>query len=100
MTAGDPAPVRVPAESSTRQVLPAAAWVADAFAGLLIAAAAWVAVVGGARYIVFDIVLRLNSPAIFLYAALSVLVVRHSLAPRPTAWQRLRAARESVLARP
>jgi hypothetical protein len=79
--------------------LPRRARLIDLAAAALAAAAAWIAVVGGARYLVGGIVVSLNSPLVILYVAASLLIVRHLLWPRPTAWTRLKGAYASVLAR-
>jgi hypothetical protein len=73
---------------------------ADTAACVLVAVALWIAIVGGSRYLVFGLVISFRSPLVFLYAAASLLIVRHLLWPRPNAQQRLRAAHASILARP
>jgi hypothetical protein len=73
---------------------------ADTAACVLVAVALWVAIVGGSRYLVFGLVISFRSPLVFLYAAASLLIVRHLLWPWPTALQRWRAAHASILARP
>jgi hypothetical protein len=74
--------------------------IADAVVLALLGLAVWIAVVGGARYLLFDIVIPLNSPLMIVYAALSVALVRHLVWPAPSARQRLRAAGAWVAARP
>jgi hypothetical protein len=73
---------------------------ADAAALVLAGVALWIATPGGHRYLVFGAVVSLRSPLLFMYAAASVLIVRHLLWPRPTALQHLMAVRASIRARP
>jgi hypothetical protein len=90
-------------ETETANRTDALAWwarMADTAACVLVAVALWVAIVGGSRFLVFGFVISFRSPLVFLYAAASLLIVRHLLWPRPNALQRLRAAHASILARP
>lgn len=73
---------------------------ADAAALALAAIALFIAITGGRRYLVFGTVLALRSPLLFVYAAVSVLIVRHLLWPRPSAIEHLSAVRASIRARP
>lgn len=86
--------------SSVGAALPPRAWLADVIAACLAGSALWIAIVGGSRHIVFDVVISFRSPLLFLYAAASVLIARHLLWPRPTAWSHLKATHASILARP
>lgn len=89
-------------DTETANHIDALAWwarMADTAAFILVAAALWIAIVGGGRYVVFGVGISFRSPLVFLYAAASVLLVRHLLWPRPNALQRLRAASASILAR-
>jgi hypothetical protein len=78
--------------------LPARARWMDLTAALLIAGAGWIAAVGGGRYLVHDLVVSLHSPLLLLYVAASLLIVRHALWPRPSAWTRVKTGYLSVLA--
>ena len=79
--------------------LPRRARILDIASAALLGAALWIAVVGGGRYLVFDIVVSLRSPMVFLYAAASLAIVRHLLWPRPSALARLRSVYASIVAR-
>jgi hypothetical protein len=92
-TEGDPAPGHAGAP------LPAGARVLDTAALVLLGAALWIALVGGGRYLVLDVVVSMRSPLVFLYAAASVAIVRHLLWPRPTALARVSRAHAALLAR-
>jgi hypothetical protein len=72
---------------------PLAGRVADALALVLAGAAVWIAVLGGHRYLIFGVVVSLRSPLLAIYAAASVVIVRHLLWPRPSILQRLIAGR-------
>ncbi len=76
--------------------MPLAVHVADAAVVVLAAAALWIAFLGGNRYLIFGVVVSLRSPLLAMYAAGSILIVRHLLWPRPTILQRLIAARRSL----
>jgi hypothetical protein len=80
-------------------VLRPLAGVLDMATVALLGAALWIALIGGGRYLVFDVVISLRSPVVFLYAAASVAIVRHLLWPRPTALARARDVYASILAR-
>ena len=80
--------------------MPLAGRVADAAALVLAAAALWIAFLGGHRYLIFGMVVSLRSPLLSMYAAASVLIVRHLLWPRPTILHRLIAARRSLHVHP
>jgi mannosyltransferase PIG-V len=80
-------------------VLPPRARMADMAVVVLLAAALWIGLIGGGRYLVFDVVIPLRSPMAFLYAAMSVAIVRHLLWPRPTALARAGELYDSILAR-
>jgi hypothetical protein len=104
LSSGDetPSTARTPGErvaADTGAPLPAGARRLDLAALVLLGAALWIAVVGGGRYLVFDVVVSMRSPLVFLYAAASVALVRHLLWPRPTALWRVRSAYASVLER-
>ena len=73
---------------------------ADAAALALGAIALFIAITGGRRFVVFGAVLALRSPLLFVYAGVSVLIVRHLLWPRPSAIEHLSAVRASIRARP
>jgi mannosyltransferase PIG-V len=73
---------------------------ADLVSAALLLLAAWLALVGINRHLVFDRVLAPPSASLVLYAALSIQIVRHVLWPRPTAWARLTVLRARVMARP
>jgi Mannosyltransferase (PIG-V) len=73
--------------------LPLPLRVADIMALALAAVALWIAFVGGRRYLVFGIIVSLRSALPFVYAAASVLIVRHVLRPRPSALDHLVRAR-------
>jgi hypothetical protein len=74
--------------------------VADGLALVLAAIAAWIAISGGRRYLVFGTVVSLKSPLVAAYASASVLIVRHLLWPRPTVPDHARAIRASLSRRP
>jgi hypothetical protein len=80
--------------------LPLRARIADMAAVALLGAALWSAPIGGGRYPLIDVVISPRSPLVFLYAATSVLIVRHLLWPRPTAVARARRVYSSIFARP
>lgn len=80
--------------------MPFLARAADALAAWLLAVAAWIALTGGSRYILFDVVLSFRSTPLFLFAAASVLFVRHVLVPRPSALDGLRELDAAITARP
>jgi hypothetical protein len=80
--------------------LPRYARAADLITAALLLLALWLAVVGIGRHLVFDRVFEPPSPALVLYAAVSLQIVRHLLWPKPTVWSRLRALREHVMMRP
>ena len=87
----------MPSDTDTgKRALPLAVRVADAAVLVLAAAALWIAFLGGHRYLIFGIVVSLRSPLLSMYAAASILIVRHLLWPRPTILQRLIAARRSL----
>src|SRR4051812_27620702 len=73
--------------------LPLSLRVADIMALALAAVAVWIALVGGHRYLIFGLVVSLRSALPFVYAALSILIVRHLLRPRPSAFDHLALAR-------
>lgn len=89
-----------PPQHSSEKALPPRARLADVAAAVLVAVAVWIAIVGGTRHLIFDVVISFRSPLLFLYAAASVLVVRHVLWPRPSALWHLKATHASILARP
>lgn len=95
--AAPPEPSLNPASAD---VLPRGALIADLLAALLAALAVWVALAGGTRYLIFDVAISFRSPLLFLYAAASILVVRHLVWPRPSARRHLDAARAALAARP
>ncbi|MEO8075922.1 MAG: mannosyltransferase family protein [Acidobacteriota bacterium] len=80
-------------------LLPGRARLVDLAATALVAGALWIAIVGGARYLVRGVVIPFNSPLVLVYIAVSILIVRHVLWPRPSAWTRVKAAYAAVLAR-
>lgn len=80
--------------------LPASARVADAAAMALALLAIWIIATGGGRYLVGDTIISLRSPMLALYAAISIVIVRHLRWPRPTLFERLRGMRAAVRARP
>jgi hypothetical protein len=80
--------------------LPLKLRLADLAALALLVVAVWVAVVGGHRYLAFGLVISLRSPLPFVYAAASILLVRHLLRPEPSALHHLASARAWVRARP
>jgi hypothetical protein len=80
-------------------VLPQRARMADFAVVALLGVALWIALIGGGRFLVFDVVIPLHSPMAFLYAAASVAIVRHLLWPRPTALARVRDVYAAILAR-
>ncbi len=80
--------------------LPASARVADAAAIAIGLLAIWISATGGSRYLVGDTVVSLRSPMLALYAAISIVIVRHLRWPRPTLLDRLRGMRAAVRARP
>jgi len=86
--------------TSPADPLPPRARIADMAALALLAAALWIVLIGGGRYLVLDVVVSLRSPMMFLYGAASVLIVRHLLWPRPTAVARARRVYASIFARP
>jgi len=65
----------------------------------LLGAALWITLIGGGRYLLFDVVISLRSPMVFLYGAASVAIVRHLLWPRPTILTRARHVYASIFAR-
>jgi len=73
---------------------------ADLLTAALLFFALWLAVVGINRHLIFDRVLAPPSASLMLYAAVCVVIVRHVMWPKPTAWSRFNAAREAVTARP
>ena len=77
-------------------------WVraADGASVLLLCIAAWILVTGGSRHILLGLVISLRSPLLFLYAAASILILRHLLAPTPSAWALLRRISAAWMARP
>jgi hypothetical protein len=87
-------------DTAEEQRLPRPIRLADAAALVLMGIALWIAVTGGRRFLVLDSVVSLRSSLLFVYAAASVLIVRHLLWPRPNALQHLDAASAFVRARP
>ena len=73
---------------------------ADGAALLLLAIAAWIAIAGGRRYLVFGIIVSMKSPLVAAYGGASILIVRHLLWPRPTILQHLAAVRRSLSGHP
>ena len=73
---------------------------ADGAALLLLAIAAWIAIAGGRRYLVFGIIVSMKSPLVAAYAGASIVIVRHLLWPRPTIFQHLAAVRRSLSGHP
>ena len=100
MSSGAETPIEAMKVPSPVDPLPPRARVADMAAAALLGAALWIALVGGGRYLLFDVVISLRSPMVFLYAAASLLIVRHVLWPRPDALARARGVYASVVARP
>ena len=80
--------------------VPRGARIADALTALLLLAAGWIALTGGARYIVGGVVLPLRSAAVMLFTAAALQLLRHVVWPSPSLAARLRAADEAVAARP
>jgi hypothetical protein len=80
--------------------LPLSLRLADITALALAAVAVWIALLGGHRYLVFGVVVSLRSPLPFVYAAASVLLVRHLLRPRPSALDHLALVRRWVRRHP
>jgi hypothetical protein len=74
--------------------------VTDGAALVLLALAIWSALTGGSRTMILGAVISTRSPLLLVYAAASLLVVRHLLRLRPTAWQRARGACAAIAARP
>jgi len=74
--------------------------VADLVTAALLAISLWLAVVGVNRALVLGRVFGPPSASLVLYAAVSLQIVRHLLWPKPTAWSRFNAVRESLMARP
>jgi hypothetical protein len=72
----------------------------DGAAASLVLLAAWSALTGGSRHLLFDVVVSLRSPLLFLYAAGALLLVRHLLFPRPSIVDRIRALDAGIQARP
>ncbi len=62
--------------------------------------AAWIALTGGGRYLIFDLVVSFRSPLLFVYAAASVQIVRHILVPSPSGLTRLARGYRRTMARP
>jgi hypothetical protein len=62
--------------------------------------AVWIALTGGSRHFVFDVVVSLRSPLLFMYAAGALLLVRHLLFPRPSFVERIAAVDARIRARP
>ncbi len=87
-----------PAESVAAP--PRLARAADAASALLVAIAAWIAVTGGSRHVVLDIVVGLRSPLLFLYVAASIQIVRHVVVPSPVVWVRLARGWRAAMSRP
>jgi hypothetical protein len=73
---------------------------ADGASVLLLCIAAWILVTGGSRHILLGLVISFRSPLLFLYAAASLLILRHLLAPSPSAWARFRRTSAVWMARP
>jgi hypothetical protein len=78
--------------------VPPRARVLDIATVALLGVALWIAVVGGGRYLVFDVVISMRSPMVFLYAAASLTIVRHLLWPRPSLFARAKSLSASILA--
>jgi hypothetical protein len=79
---------------------PPGARAADAAAAVLVALTLWIATGSGSRYQIFDLVITFRRFVLLPYAAMSVLVVRHILWPRPSALRYLKTAHAWILARP
>ena len=73
---------------------------ADIAALALGAVALWIALLGGRRYLVFGLVVSLRSALPFVYAAVSILVVRHLLRPRPSALDHIASVRHWIRRHP
>ncbi len=65
----------------------------------LLGAALWITLIGGGRYLLFNVVISMRSPMVFLYGAVSLAIVRHLLWPRPTILTRARHVYASIVAR-
>lgn len=81
---------------------PAARYVraADLLSAGLLLLALWLAIVGISHRVIFNRVFEPPSASLVFYVAVSVLIVRHVLWPKPTAWSRFTAARDAAMARP
>jgi hypothetical protein len=73
---------------------------ADLLSAGLLLLALWLAIVGIRHRVIFNRVFEPPSASLVFYVAVSVLIVRHLLWPKPTAWSRFTAARDTVMARP
>lgn len=69
-------------------------------AACLVLLAIWIALTGGTRFLVFDVVVSFRSPLLFLYSAGALEAVRHLLFSRPTIVTRIAALDAAVQARP
>jgi hypothetical protein len=80
--------------------IPRWALICDAIAVILLVIAAWSALTGGSRHVLFGIVISLRSPLLLVYVTAAVLAVRHVLLPRPTTLDTLALVDVAVTARP
>lgn len=74
--------------------------IADAAAVCLAVFAVWILLTGGRRFVLAGTIVSLKSPMLALYAAGSILLVRHLRWPRPTFPQHVRGLRASLVRRP
>lgn len=72
----------------------------DALAAFLLLLAIWIALTGGTRYLVFDILVSFRSALLFLYMAVGLQALRHLLFPRPSIVHRMVSLDAAVQARP
>ncbi len=84
------------------EITPVPIWVrlADGVALCLLALAAWGSATGGGRTLLFGVVFSTAATGLWLYSAASILLVRHLVHRVPNTWQRLRALRARLAARP
>jgi hypothetical protein len=74
--------------------------IADVTAAILLAVAAWCAVVATRTVFVLNVLISPPSPLLLLYAAICVQIARHLLWPRPSILWRLKKAHVAAVARP
>ena len=86
--------------TSETDALTIGARIADVTTAILLAVAAWCAVVATRGVFVFNVLILPPPPPLLVYAAVCVQVARHLLWPRPSLLWRVKRAHAAVVARP